>query len=98
MESDPMIELAHLDERRVLIMSMQALLDVEVLRVISALINGERSMAELGAELGVELSMSRGPLGRGAARARPDRPHREFGNLHRRGRRSAAPHHRRTSD
>lgn len=64
MEPDPMIELAHLDERRVLIMSMQALLDIEVLQVVSALMGGERSMAELGAELGVELSMSRGPLGR----------------------------------
>jgi DNA-binding transcriptional ArsR family regulator len=53
-----------LDERRALIMAMQALLDLNVLRVVAALAGGERSMSELAAELKVEPSLSRGPLGR----------------------------------
>ncbi|MEI7771974.1 MAG: DUF2087 domain-containing protein [Chloroflexales bacterium] len=53
-----------LDERRALIMSMQALLDMDVLRVVAALSGGERSMAELAAELDIPPSFSRGPLGR----------------------------------
>jgi DNA-binding transcriptional ArsR family regulator len=52
-----------LDERRALIMAMQALLDMDALRVVSALSGGERSMAELADELKIEPSMSRGPLG-----------------------------------
>jgi hypothetical protein len=53
-----------LDERRALIMAMQALLDMHVLRVVAALSSGERSMADLAAELKIEPSLSRGPLGR----------------------------------
>jgi DNA-binding transcriptional ArsR family regulator len=53
-----------LDERRALLMSMQALLDIDVLRVVAALSGGERSMADLAAELEIEPSFSRGPLGR----------------------------------
>jgi hypothetical protein len=64
MEPETTPAFAMLDERRALIMAMQALLDLEVLKVVAALANGERSMAELAAELGVEPSMSRGPLGR----------------------------------
>ncbi|MBX0326242.1 DUF2087 domain-containing protein [Oscillochloris sp. ZM17-4] len=53
-----------LDERRALIMSMQALLDMDALRVVAALSGGERSMADVAAELKIEPSFSRGPLGR----------------------------------
>lgn len=54
-----------LDERRALIMSMQALLDMDALRVIAALSGGERSMAEVAKELDIvpAVSAGRGPMG-----------------------------------
>jgi hypothetical protein len=64
MEPEMMPVFPLLDERRALIMSMQALLDMDALRVVAALAGGERSMAELAAELKIEPSLSRGPLGR----------------------------------
>jgi hypothetical protein len=57
--------LGMLDERRALIMSMQALLDMDALRVVAALAGGERSMAEVARELDIvpAVSHGRGPLG-----------------------------------
>lgn len=53
-----------LDERRVLLMAMQALLDPVMLRIVATLHAGERSLPDLAAELRVPPSFSRGPLGR----------------------------------
>lgn len=53
-----------IDERRALMMSLQALLDLEMLRVVAALASGERPLLELAEELNVTPSFSRGPLGR----------------------------------
>jgi hypothetical protein len=53
-----------IDERRALLMALQAMLDPTMLRVIAALHAGERSMAQLAAELDLPPSFSRGPLGR----------------------------------
>lgn len=53
-----------IDERRVLVMSMQAMLDPEMLAVIAALQSGERQLQELAAELQLRPSFSHGPLGR----------------------------------
>ncbi|NTW04303.1 MAG: DUF2087 domain-containing protein [Oscillochloris sp.] len=64
MEPENLTTMPLIDERRVLIMSMQALLDIDVLRVVAALANAEQSMAELASELGIQPSYSRGPLGR----------------------------------
>jgi DNA-binding transcriptional ArsR family regulator len=55
--------LAQIDERRALVMTLQALLDPATLAVLAALHNGERSMAELARELDVTPSLSRGPIG-----------------------------------
>jgi hypothetical protein len=61
---EPIGSIPQIDERRALVMSMQALLDPAMLRVIAALQAGERPMPELAAELGVQPSLSHGPLGR----------------------------------
>jgi hypothetical protein len=61
---EPISSLPQIDERRALIMSMQAMLDPAMLAVIAALHQGERSMAELARELNVAPSLSRGPIGR----------------------------------
>jgi hypothetical protein len=53
-----------LDERRALVMSMQALLDPATLQLIAVLHGRELSLPELAAELGVQPSFSQGPLGR----------------------------------
>jgi hypothetical protein len=53
-----------IDERRALIMSMQAMLDPAMLAVIAALHGGERVLSELAAELKLKPSLSHGPLGR----------------------------------
>lgn len=67
MEFDPetMSPIGMIDERRALIMSMQALLDMDALRVVAALADGERSMAEVAKELDIvpAVSAGRGPLG-----------------------------------
>lgn len=52
-----------LDERRALVMSMQALLDPATLQVVAALSGRERSLADL-AELGLEPAFGHTPLGR----------------------------------
>lgn len=52
------------DERRALMMSLQAMLDLEMLKVVAALLPGERPIIALAQELGVPPSFSRGPLGR----------------------------------
>lgn len=62
--AEPISSLPQIDERRALVMSMQALLDPAMLVVVGALAAGERSMAELAAELKVAPSLSSGPLGR----------------------------------
>jgi len=64
MEMETVSQQPQLDERRALMMSLQALLDLEMLRVVAALTPGERPLAPLAAELGVAASLSRGPLGR----------------------------------
>ncbi len=53
-----------LDERRALVMSMQALLNPATLQVIAALYGRERSLTELAAELDLQPSFGHGPLGR----------------------------------
>jgi hypothetical protein len=53
-----------LDERRALMMSLQALLNPETLQVIAALYGHERSLPELAAELDLQPSLGHGPLGR----------------------------------
>jgi hypothetical protein len=53
-----------LDEQRILMMTMQALLNVEMLKVIARLLDAECGLLELAAELGVQPSFSRGPIGR----------------------------------
>lgn len=57
-------EQPQIDERRALMMTMQALLNVEMLTVIACLLDGERELVELAAELDEPPSLSRGPLGR----------------------------------
>jgi hypothetical protein len=54
----------NIDERRSLMMSLQALLDLEMLGVIAALVNGERSLPELSNQFKTTPSLSRGPIGR----------------------------------
>jgi hypothetical protein len=54
----------NIDERRALIMSLQALLDLEMLEVIAALMNGERSLPDLSNQFKTTPSLSRGPIGR----------------------------------
>jgi hypothetical protein len=53
-----------IDERRALMMSLQALLDLDMLAVIAALMNGERSLPDLSNQFKVLPSLSRGPIGR----------------------------------
>lgn len=53
-----------IDERRALIMSMQAMLDPAMLQVIATLHNGERHFLELANELKIQPAFSHGPLGR----------------------------------
>jgi hypothetical protein len=62
--AEPVSAQPQLEERRVLVMSLQALLDPAALAVVGALGAGERSVAELAAEHGVRPSLSGGPLGR----------------------------------
>jgi hypothetical protein len=57
-------KLPQIDERRALMMSLQALLEPETLEMLAALRSGERSVPDLAAELKVQPSFSRGPLGR----------------------------------
>jgi hypothetical protein len=61
---EPISSLPQIDERRALIMSLQAMLDPTMLKVIAALHAGERSLPELAQELKVQPSFSHGPLGR----------------------------------
>ena len=61
---EPVSSLPQIDERRALIMSMQAMLDPAMLAVIAALHSGERSLPELAAALRLRPSLSHGPLGR----------------------------------
>ncbi len=53
-----------LDERRALVMSLQALLNPAMLQVVAALYGRERSLAELAEELGLQPSVGHGPIGR----------------------------------
>jgi hypothetical protein len=64
MEIETVSQNEQIDERRALIMALQALVDPEMLRVLAALGQAERSLPELAEELGVPASFSRGPLGR----------------------------------
>lgn len=64
MDEPPISQRPDPDERRILMMTFQALLNVEILSVIACLHNGEREMHELAGELGIAPSVSRGPLGR----------------------------------
>lgn len=61
---EPVSSLPQIDERRALIMSLQAMLDPAMLAAIAALHAGERSLPELAAELKVQPSLGHGPLGR----------------------------------
>jgi hypothetical protein len=53
-----------INEQRALMMTMQALLNVEMLQVIARLLQGERGLLALAEELGIQPSFSRGPIGR----------------------------------
>lgn len=53
-----------IDERRALIMSLQALVDLDMLAVLAALMGGERSLRELASQFKAPPSLSRGPIGR----------------------------------
>lgn len=64
MDMETVSQQPQIDERRALMMSLQAMLDMEMLRVVAALTRGERPLVELAEELGVPPSFSRGPLGR----------------------------------
>jgi hypothetical protein len=52
------------DERRALMMALQALVNVEMLTVIARLLDGERSLLDLANALNVQPSLTRGPIGR----------------------------------
>ena len=53
-----------IDERRALIMSLQALVDLDMLAVLAALMGGERSLRELASQFKALPSLCRGPIGR----------------------------------
>lgn len=64
MDMETVSQQPQIDERRALMMSLQAMLDMEMLKVVAALMGGERPLIEVAEELGVPPSFSRGPLGR----------------------------------
>jgi hypothetical protein len=64
MDMETVSQQPQIDERRALMMSLQAMLDLDMLKVVAALMPGERPITALADELGVPPSFSRGPLGR----------------------------------
>jgi hypothetical protein len=64
MQIETVSQVAEIDERRALIMALQALVDVDQLAVLAALMAGERSLPELSNQFKTLPSLSRGPIGR----------------------------------
>lgn len=64
MEMETISTIPQIDERRALVMSMQAMLDSDMLAVVAALMERERGITELAETFKAVPSFSRGPIGR----------------------------------
>lgn len=64
MEMETISTISQIDEQHALVMSMQALLDSDMLAIVAAVIERERNITELAETFKAVPSFSRGPIGR----------------------------------